>query len=488
MSKFKSLAGDTVIYGASTILVRLLNWLLMPYYIRTLSKVEYGVVNQMYGYIAVFLVLLTYGFETAFFRFAKDKSISKVFTTAISSIFSTSLLFIFLIVYFNDYISSLFEFEGLNKIIILSAVFVSLDAVTSILFVKLRFEGKRIKFAILKLINVVVIIFFNLLFLYFIPKYNTSFLDVSHPSVFVFISNLIASSFIFIILFPDLYRSYTTIDFSLLKKMFRYSFPILIVGITGMINMHVDKILIPEIIGGKEGYSQLAIYSANFKIGVLMAMFTQSFRLAFEPFFFKHDKDSGDKSVYATILNYFVWFGLFIFLGVTFYIDIINLLLVKDYIVGNEIIPVVLIAQLFSGIYFTLSVWYKLTDKTIYGAYMSVIGSVFSVSLNFILIPVLGIMGAALSGLVCFFVMFILSAYWGEKHFSVNYQWLKIIYYFIFVAIIYSVGVYLVPFLLKMIVSNTILYNIISFIIRTLLILFFVIIIYFREYKRKFIV
>ena len=211
--------------------------------------------------------------------------------------------------------------------------------------------------------------------------------------------------------------------------MYRYSFPILIVGITGMVNLQIDKILIPEILGGDYGLQQLAIYGANFKIGVLMAMFTQSFRLAFEPFFFKANHVSNDKSMYSNILTYFTLFGCLIFLGVTFFIDVINIVLTDAYEAGNIIIPIVLIAQLLSGIYFTLSVWYKINDKTIYGAYMGIIGSIITLSLNFILIPVFGYIGSAIAGLACFLVMVLLSVYWGNKHSDIRYNWPKLIKY-----------------------------------------------------------
>ena len=216
--------------------------------------------------------------------------------------------------------------------------------------------------------------------------------DISENQAFyVLFSNLIASLTVLFLIVTDLSKSLSKVDLLYLKKCTSIRSLFLIVGITGMINMHIDKILIPELLGGAYGLEQLAIYGANFKIGVLMAMFTQSFRLAFEPFFFKANAQTEDKTMYSKILTYFVLFGCLIFIGVTFFKDIINIVLTDEYEAGNVIIPIVLIAQLLSGIYFTLSVWYKITDKTIYGAYMGVIGSVVTLVLNMLLIPIMGL-------------------------------------------------------------------------------------------------
>ncbi len=267
--------------------------------------------------------------------------------------------------------------------------------------------------------------------------------------------------------------------------MYKYSFPILIVGITGMINQSIDKALLPRLIGGEEGYRLVALYGANFKIGVLMAMFTQSFRLAFEPFFFKHHSNSNDRSIYSQILVYFILFGLFIFLGVTFFINIINLLLLPEYNTANGVIPFVLVAQLFSGIYFTLSVWYKVSDKTIYGAYMGLIGTLVTLVGNFLLIPVLGYYGCALSGVLCFISMVLFSIYWGNKHFKIYYDWSKILKYVVFTLALYITGIYLLPRFLYLFINPTgLLSNIIIILFRVCLIVVFLWIIYAFEFKK----
>lgn len=468
----------------------------MPYYIRTMDGVQYGIVTQMYGYIAILLVLLTYGFETSFFRFAKSKSFSSVFTTAITSIISTSVLFLLLVVLFKDSLASYFSQGFSAQLILMMSLIVAVDAITSIIFAKIRYEGKSVRFGLLKLLNVLVLIGLNLYFLYWLPlqegaNFIVSFIGlqiVNNQAYYVLLSNFVASLTILVIVFGDIYKNFGGFDFKLLLRMFKYSFPILIVGITGMLNIQVDKILIPKIIGGDEGLRQLAIYGANFKIGVLMAMFTQSFRLAFEPFFFKDHSETKNDAIYSSILKYFVLFGFLIFLGVTFFMDIINLVLTDEYMKGNVVIPIVLVSQLLSGVYFTLSVWYKVTDKTVYGAYMGIVGSIITISLNLLLIPIIGYMGAAIAGLVCFTVMVLLSIYWGNKNSSIRYDWNRILKYSALVGIIYVLGNFVVPYLNSyMVPTKSLGFNILNLSLRISLIVVFLVIIYFKEFKKKVI-
>ncbi len=497
MGSLKSLAGETVIYGGGTILVRLLNWLLMPYYIRTMSDIQYGYITEIYGYIAIFLVILTYGFETTFFRFSKNDNYKGVFTTGFISILSTSSIFLVFLFFLLKNVNLSTHYKGYNDLIWLAALIVAFDAVSALIFAKLRYCGKSVRFALIRLLNVLILIFFNLFFLlicpylvknhseYFFTRFILFFFKDNQEAYYVLFSNLIASVGVLIILLKDIKGIIVAFDFSLLKRMYKYSFPILIVGITGMINQSIDKTLLPRLIGGDEGYKMVALYGANFKIGVLMAMFTQSFRMAFEPFFFKHSQSSQDISIYSTILNYFVLFGLLIFIGVTFFIDIINLILVPEYKEANGVIPLVLIAQLLSGIYFTLSVWYKVSDKTIYGAYMGIIGTSITIISNLILIPIIGYYGCAISGVLCFSSMVIFSIIWGNKFYKINYDWYKIIKYVLFTAVLYVLGIHFIPNLLAhfTVINHTIL-NITLFLLRFGLIVVFLWTIYVYEFKK----
>lgn len=466
----------------------------MPYYIRTMDKVQFGVLTQIYGYIAILLVVLTYGFETSFFRFAKSTTYSKVFTTAITSIVSTSSLFVLVVALFKDNLADVFSQGFSAQLLLMMALIVGVDAISSIIFAKLRYEGKSVRFGLLKLLNVIVLIGLNIYFLKYVASQEGSNFIVDfvglpisdNQALYVLISNFVASFVVLIFILSDAYSNFKGFDFRLLLQMFKYSYPILIVGITGMVNIQIDKILIPKIIGGDEGLRQLAIYGANFKIGVLMAMFTQSFRMAFEPFFFKDHSETKNESIYSGILKIFMLFGFLIFLGVTFYMDIINLVLTDDYKVGNVVIPIVLLSQLLSGMYFTLSVWYKVTDKTLYGAYMGIVGSVITVSLNLILIPMYGYVGAAIAGLVCFLVMVLLSVYWGNKNSNIKYDWNQILRYTVLVGGIYGVGIYMVPYLNSFVsIEESTLFNILNFAMRTALIIVFLAIVYIKEFKKS---
>ncbi len=493
MGNIKSLAGETVIYGGGTILVRLLNWLLMPYYIRTMDQIQFGYITEIYGYIAIFLVILTYGFETTFFRFSKNDNYKSVFTTGFLSILTTSSIFILFLYIFLQNVNLSNTYHSYNKLILLAGLIVAFDAISALIFTKIRYDSKSIRFALIKLLNVLILIFFNILFLKVCPLIIDSqysyfinwFYVAEYQAYYVLLSNLIASIFVFFVLLKDLKGSFSGFDFTLLKRMYIYSFPILIVGITGMINQSIDKALLPRLIGGEEGYRLVALYGANFKIGVLMAMFTQSFRLAFEPFFFKHHSKSNDRTIYSQILVYFILFGMLIFLGVTYFMDIINLLLLPEYNTANNVIPLVLIAQLFSGIYFTLSVWYKVSDKTIYGAYMGIIGTLVTLVGNFVLIPIMGYYGCAISGMLCFISMVLFSVYWGNKHFKIYYNWTKIFKYAIFCITLYFTGIYLVPNIIHLFIVNTgLLSNIIVIILRVCLIVVFLWIIYVLEFRK----
>jgi len=244
---------------------------------------------------------------------------------------------------------------------------------------------------------------------------------------YVLWSNLLASFIIFLILIPGIFKNNFSISKDILKVVFKYSYPIVLVGLFGILNQNIDKILLPYLINSEHPFKELAIYGANFKIGVLMALFTQSFRLAFEPFFFKEGKNRDSKAVYSVVLKYFTFFGMLIFLGVVLFIDVVNIILTPEYTEGNVIIPFILLSQLFFGIYYSLSLWYKLTDRTIYGFYMSLIGLIINLSGLFILVPLYGYIGAAVSILISFFTITIISYFLGQKYYPINYPVIHIL-------------------------------------------------------------
>lgn len=451
MNSLRKLVGDTAIYGVSSIVGRFLNWWLVPYYSHIFLTAEYGVVTHLYAYMAFLLVLLTYGMETGYFRFAsehKDKEL--VYSSSLISLLVTSVAFLLVIYTFTDVIASWLDYVNHPEYIRSIGWIMAFDAFTSIPFAKLRIESKAIKFAVMKLINIFANIFFNIFFLTICPlliKSNPDHLvgliyEESIGVGYVFISNLIASAITFVLLIPDL-RIRMRFDPRLLKEILWYSFPILVVGIAGMVNQNIDKILLPQLLSpDQHPMEQLGIYGANYKLAVLMNMFIQAFRYAFEPFFFSQVKSENNKIGYALILKYFTLFGLIIFLGISLFLDLFQSMNIidDDYYSGLKVVPLILMANLFLGIYYTLSLWYKLTDKTRYGAYFALIGSGISLVINILFIPVYGYMASAVAVLICFVVMTVLSYLVGQKYYPVKYPIGRISFYFVFSLVLYGLS------------------------------------------------
>lgn len=453
MNTFKKLASDTAIYGMSSIIGRFMNWWLMPLYVVLFAPNVYGIVTNLYSYVAFFMVFLTYGMETGFFRFASNNTNSeKVYSTSLISLFLTSLVFIVLVLLLKNDLARLINYPNHPEYILWLSIILTIDAITAIPFAQLRLKNRPLKFAFIKLVNIGANIFFNLFFLLVCPK-----LAVHNPDSFihtiysadigvgyVFISNLLASTITLLMLLPDMFKISYQFDKTLLYKMLSYSFPILIVGLAGVANQHIDKILIPFLIPEEQNpMEQLGIYGAGVKIAVLMNMFIQAFRYAFEPFFFSQAKGKDDKKMHANIMKYFVIFGLLIFLGMVLYIDVIKLIVRNvDYYEGFSVVPAILLANLFFGIYFALSMWYKLTDMTRYGAYIAVGGAILTITLNFILIPVYGYKGSAFSILISFFVMMIVSYFLGQKYYPIPYNLKRIFTYFFIAGILFAGSFY----------------------------------------------
>ncbi|WP_321286624.1 polysaccharide biosynthesis C-terminal domain-containing protein [uncultured Sunxiuqinia sp.] len=449
MNSFKKLAGETAIYGMSSIVGRFINWWLVPYYSHVFLTDQFGIVTNLYAYMAFLLVILTYGMETGFFRYASDKKNKKqVYSNTLVSLFITSASFLLVVLTFSDTIAQWMDYQNHPEYIQWIAIILALDAFTSIPFAKLRIESKAVKFATLKLINIFFNVFFNIFFLSICPallKSNPdSWVNLLYSAEigvgYVIISNLIASAINFVLLLPEMWIK-LRFDAKLLKEMIWYSFPILIVGVAGMVNQNIDKILLPKLLSPEQDpMSQLGIYGANYKMAVLMNMFIQAFRYAFEPFFFSQVKSEDNKRGYAIVMKYFVIFGLLIFLGICLYIDVVKLIIDKGYHSGLNVVPIVLMANLFLGIYYTLSLWYKLTDKTRFGAYFAGVGAVITLVLNFVFIPQYGYVASAWAVLICFIVMTGLSYFFGQKYFPVNYPLKRIGLYFLVALAIYSLA------------------------------------------------
>lgn len=443
------MAGETAIYGMSSIIGRFLNWWLVPYYSFIFAPEVYGVVTNLYSYVAFFLVLLIYGMETSFFRYAsKSEEPEKVYSTALISVFLTSVSFVFFVSVFRNNIASLIRYSEHPEYIFWLAIILGIDAFTSIPFARLRLNNRPLKFAFVKIAGIGLNIGFNIFFLSVCPGIIADNPDslirhVYSPETgvgYVFISNLLSSVFTLILLIPEILKVVLKFDRELLMKMLSYGFPILIVGLCGMVNQNIDKVLIPFLVPAENNpMFQVGVYGANYKLAVLMNMFIQAFRYAFEPFFFSMKSSDNDKEVYSRIMKYFVIFGLFIFLGMVLFLDILKLIIDPLYHEGLKVVPIILMANLFYGIYFALSLWYKLTDLTRYGAYMAFTGAVITLLLNILLIPFIGYLGSAIAVFVSYFVMMVISFFWGRKFFPVDYDLRTIGKYFGVALVIYVI-------------------------------------------------
>lgn len=444
MKLYRDLAGQTIIYGLGTIIPRILNFLLTPLYTYTLANVsDFGIISELYSYVAFFMVLLTFGMETTFFRFNNNKNNTNlIFNNTFGSLVLLSIIFIVLTLLFSTNIASFIGYKEQSILIVYLAFILFFDVLTAIPLAKLRIDNKAKFFTIIRLFNVFINISLNIFFFVICKDSdNTFFSGLYNESIgvgYAFISNLAASFFTFIILLPIIFNFKFIFDISIFKKMLKYALPLVIVGLAGMVNEVGDKIFIKHLTSSNlNSLEQVGIYSANYKLAVLMTIFIQMFRYAAEPFFFKHSSDTDAKEIYSKVMTWFIIFCLLIFLLVSLNIDIFKLLIGPDYRVGLHIVPIVLLANLFLGIYYNLSVWYKINNLTHLGAYISIVGAIITVLLNFILIPIIGYLGSAIATLSCYFTMVLLSYLMGQKYYKINYQIKRISIYSLLTAIIY---------------------------------------------------
>lgn len=454
----KKLAGQTAIYGLSSIVARLLNYLLTPLHTIQFTTDQYGVVTEMYAYVAFLIILLTYGMETTYFRFAHKKGNheNEVFGTIFSSVLSTSLLFILIATLFNQSIADVLRYPNHQEYVIWFAIIIGFDAISAIPLVRLRSLNMPKRFASINIISVGINIGLNLFFIaYCKPAYEAGhsnfFIDTFYnPNIgvgYVFIANLISSIAKIILVLPTVFIDKVRVNFTLLKQFLVYSAPLLIAGLAGNVNETLDRILLKHLmydtLGSVKAMSELGIYGACYKVSIIITLFIQAFRYAAEPFFFASAKDKNAPETYAGIMNYFVIVCTFIFLGVTLYIDIIKYYIDADYWVGLDVVPILLMANVCLGIYFNQSIWYKMTDKTKYGAFIAIGGAILTISLNLYLIPKMGYMGSAWATLVVYALMVISSYFLGQKHFPIPYNIPKVLGYIALSLVLFFIGTYL---------------------------------------------
>jgi len=451
----KSLLSQTAVYGLSSIIGRLVGYFLIPIYTRIFLDYEFGVVTELLTYVGFLLIFLTYGMETGLFRFSQNKDYNKdeVFATSVGSLFTTTSIFIVAIALFYQNIANLLDYSSNAEYILLLGITVGIDVFSAIIFAELRIRNKAFRFATIKLINIGLNIGLNLFFLIFCPLVlgNDNFVfNNLYPGVdvgYIFISYIITSVVTLIILIPDILKVKRKYLFNpkLLKKMVKYSLPLMVAGLAGMTSETLDRVLLKYLIVVPEGIEkaseyvmgQIGIYGANIKVAVLMVLFIQAFRYAAEPFFFNYSKNTDAKVLYARVMKYFVIFGLFVFVGITLFIDIVKYLIGENFHEGLAIVPILLLSKLFFGIIFNLSLWYKLTNLTKYGAILAFAGAIVSVFLNIILIPKFGYYGSAWASLFSYFVMMLLSFFMGQKFYKIKYDLLNIAMYFVLAISIY---------------------------------------------------
>jgi len=438
LSIVKQLAGQTATYGISSILGRLLNYLLVPLYTRVFHTGEYGVVTLLYAYVSFVNIIFIYGIDTAYFRFFQsEKGDSKVYSTGLTSIVISSLVLGLGIVLFSQPIahaitSDTQDVSHLPAYLCWFAGVLACDAISAMPFARLRQENKARRFAFLRLFNILLNVGLNLFFLVLCPmltksgQFSSIISFIYDPSIgvgYVFISNFISSLFTLILLFPELSGFRLRIDAELWKRMMRYSFPLLIGGFAGMINETFDRVLIPILIPDKAtAMAQVGIYSACYKLSILMTLFIQTFRYAAEPFFFSHASKENAPKIYAMVMNWFIIVCSVIFLGIMLYMDLVKYFIGPEFRSGLKVVPVLLLANLCLGAYWILSIWFKVTGKTRWGAGFTIFGAIITLLFNFWLIPIMGYMGAAWTTLFCYASIMIVAYLVGQRNYPVPYN------------------------------------------------------------------
>ena len=468
-NRLESLVGQTAIYGLSSIVGRFLNYLLVPLFTYKISAASggYGIVTHLYAITGLVFVILTFGMETTFFRFANKQGTNpdRVFSTAGIAVGFVSLVFVLLVSLLLSPISKSLGYALNPEYVEIMAIIVALDSFQSILFARLRYENKAVKFATLKLLFIFFSIALNLFVFLVLPSLRIggiilafmsspkmrafilaliSWYNPDYQVGYIFIVNLICTGLITLGFIPEIKKLRSGLDGSLLKQMLRYTWPILLLGLAGILNQVVDKIVFTKIIPENEGGNvQLGIYGACVKIAMIMAMITQAFRYAYEPFVFGGKRDTADKENQAKVMKYFIIFTLLAFLAVVMYMPILKHFIGPDYWEGLRVVPIVMMAEIFMGIYFNLSFWYKLTDQTWWGAVFSGIGCAALLAINFIFVPKYGYIACAWGGFVGYAICMVLSYFIGQKKAPIPYDLMSAFIYFALAIALYFAQKYI---------------------------------------------
>lgn len=467
MAGIKTLAKETAVYGLSSIIGRFLNWCLVPLYVYLFPTEEYGIVSYLYSFTAVALVILNYGMETGFFRFAnKEPDPERVYTTSLISVGTTSALFVILLSLLLHPVADAMLLPRHAGYVWMLGFTVAIDAFSNLPFAWLRFKKKAFRFAGIKLLNVALNIALNLIFLLACPALMKSapgavswFYEPLGGEAFgigwIFLANVISSVVVLLCLLPELTGRRYSFDGPLLRRMLSYSWPLLILGVAGILSQNMGQIIIPYLFKGQEeaARSMVGIYGANIKIAIVMVMFTQAFRYAYEPFIFAQAKGEGEskKQAYCDAMKFFVIFGLFIFLGVMYFLPVLKHFVAPAYWSGLRVVPIMMAAELCFGIFFNLSLWYKLTDRTQWGMYMSLICFVLMLGFNVWFVTAIGIpdgyLGSAWAALGSYFAVMVISYFVGRHYYPLPYQVGRLALYTLLAAVLYAGGMWIEPFL-----------------------------------------
>ncbi len=443
MNEVRKLAGQTIIYGVGTIIPRFLNYaILTTFYTYVFEKQQYGVVTELYAWMALLLIVLTYGMETGFFRFSQKKEdYEKVYSTSLISLFTTSLVFIILVNIFIRPVAGFLRYSNNIDYIRMFSAIVAIDAFSAIPFARLRRDNRPIVFSVIKIANVIITIVAVVFLLKIAPviyKNNTGwFRDVYDPDYgvgYVFLANLIGSSATLLMLIPFIIRVRLKFYRETWNRMIIYSFPLLLAGLSGSINDVIDKILLRRLTGEESGLATVGEYGAGYKIAVLMALFIQMFRFAAEPFFFERARRENAKETYVTVMKYFVIVMLIIYMVLNLYISGIQYIIDKSYRSSMVVVPIVSMAYVLYGVYLNHSIWYKLNDLTRFGVYITLSGAFVTIIINLLFIPQFGYMASAWAHVASYGLMIVLSFIFARKYYRIDYKIGELLPYF-FIAI-----------------------------------------------------
>ncbi|MDO7875124.1 polysaccharide biosynthesis C-terminal domain-containing protein [Hymenobacter sp. ASUV-10] len=459
MSVLKKLAGQTAVYGVSSIVGRVLTYLLVPVYTAYFAAAEYGIVTGLYAYVSFLNVVFTYGMETTFFRFANRPGADRreLYDRVLSLLLVSTVVLTVLLALLARPLLSLLEIPpGHEQYAIWIALILGLDTLTAIPFARLRLENKARRFAGIKLAGIVLNVGLNLFFIVFCPCLLKA--GIARPLVeaiynpglgvgYVFLANLFASAATLLLLGRELLDFRFRFNLGWLRPLLAYAFPLMLMGLAGMVNETLDRILLPKWLPegfypGKSSLTAVGIYGACYKLSIFMSLVIQAFRYAAEPFFFAQSTEKNSPATFAMILKWFTICCAIIFVGISLNAEDFGAVFLRrpEYREGLAVVPVLLLANLFLGVYYNLSVWFKLTDKTYYGTYIGAGGAVLTIVLNFVLIPVLGYMGSALATLACYFLMAVLCWRLGERHFPVPYPMARLGLWLLLAAVLVAVG------------------------------------------------